>query len=484
MPPGPDPAPPGEHPPPAAVGPPPGRRRAVSSNGRGLGSLSAGAAEAKPRKVGHPFQRTLMSRGSDVGSPPQTPSQRAALPAGCHSAGDVPWGPQCDGALPFEPRVFWGDRYEVVGISARRPGLRRARRIGTWKLDVATDSDQIWSILPLRVAQVVAYESLHVFRDGVSPSYEDPWNSSGGVLTVTFRNVAGAHAALDRLCAAFVRERIPHSRRVNGVTLAKKRRQLAIKVWVRDKAAVDAVRGFIDAACTGLEVWQRTKYVPTKCLLLSVSGRNGGIGPAALTLDLSPAPLPARTQESTAASPSGGRIRAVSPPATPVPLAGLSTDSPPAISCLAATPDVGSPPAAVRRTAPQAASSPTPTPAVAHPAARGRRTPTSQAGSVLAPLPLGSGSARAPAPEKVVPPAPEKVVAPAPEKVGAPAPEKVVAPAPEKVVAPAPEKVGALVPEIPERCLGQPQPATAARRWGVQQPKAQHAKAPVAVAEL
>ena len=192
-------------------------------------------------------------------------------------------GMQVDGVLrshSFPPLVMWGDEYEVVGTSTKNPALQKSRCVNLHKLDVVTSWDQFWPVLAIRVAQTSSYGSLHIFRDGVTPLYEDPKNSNGGLFKVTCDTVSGLHEALHKLSAAFILNRMPCSTSVNGLTLAKKQRTCMLKMWVqnsRNKATVDAIRGFINKVLQG--PLRRCQFCPTKYLLKTISQRSDGALP-------------------------------------------------------------------------------------------------------------------------------------------------------------------------------------------------------------
>ena len=188
--------------------------------------------------------------------------------------------PQVEGVLPSlplaEPLVLWSDEYKVVGTSTKNTCLKKSRCVDLQRLDVVTDWDQLWSVFAVRVAQTSSYGSLHIFRDGITPTYDDPHNSSGAIFKVTCNTVSATHEVLQSLTTAFILNRIPCHRSVNGLTLAKKEKTCMLKVWIRqsrDKASVDAIQGFINAETKGLT--KNCQFCPTKYLLQTISRRKG-----------------------------------------------------------------------------------------------------------------------------------------------------------------------------------------------------------------
>eukprot|EP00670_Eutreptiella_braarudii_P024678 CAMPEP_0174378464 /NCGR_PEP_ID=MMETSP0811_2-20130205/122066_1 /TAXON_ID=73025 ORGANISM="Eutreptiella gymnastica-like, Strain CCMP1594" /NCGR_SAMPLE_ID=MMETSP0811_2 /ASSEMBLY_ACC=CAM_ASM_000667 /LENGTH=462 /DNA_ID=CAMNT_0015530687 /DNA_START=38 /DNA_END=1426 /DNA_ORIENTATION=+ len=202
-------------------------------------------------------------------------------------------GTQVDGVLcshSFPPLVMWGDEYEVVGTSTKNASLKKSRCVNLHKLDAVTSWEQFWPVLAIRVAQTSSYGSLHIFRDGVTPSYEDPKNSNGGLFKVTCDTVSGSHEALHKLSTAFILDHMPYSSSVNGLTLAKKQKTCMVKMWVqnsRNKATVDAIRGFINEALQGH--LKHCQFCPTKYLLQTISQRSDGALPPSSKPNRAPA---------------------------------------------------------------------------------------------------------------------------------------------------------------------------------------------------
>jgi translation initiation factor 4E len=89
----------------------------------------------------------------------------------------------------------------------------------------------------------MGYETtLHVFQEGVSPSWEDPRNASGGRWTWNTTQPAAADVMWLRLCLMTCGETLEPDYgafEITGLVITKKRAYIRISVWTADRLQAD-----------------------------------------------------------------------------------------------------------------------------------------------------------------------------------------------------------------------------------------------------
>ena len=129
---------------------------------------------------------------------------------------------------------FWRDNYEVVIVKNRR--RKSSQRTELVQLNRVTSWGAYQASVIMHMAQTPQNGSLHIFRKGITPEYDDPLNRNGGLFKLTFQATSCAADAFTALCGSFVLGHLPNHVAVNGVTFAKKGTSCGLKVWVGSRA--------------------------------------------------------------------------------------------------------------------------------------------------------------------------------------------------------------------------------------------------------
>ena len=129
---------------------------------------------------------------------------------------------------------FWRDNYEVVIVKNRR--RKSSQRTELVQLNRVTSWGAYQASVIIHMAQTPQNGSLHIFRKGITPEYDDPLNRNGGLFKLTFQATSCAADAFTALCGSLVLGHLPTHVAVNGVTFAKKGTSCGLKVWVGSRA--------------------------------------------------------------------------------------------------------------------------------------------------------------------------------------------------------------------------------------------------------
>jgi|EP00670_Eutreptiella_braarudii_P001796 hypothetical protein len=126
---------------------------------------------------------------------------------------------------------LWTDKWEV---KQGRFILSEMKEIRTFS---APELDRAWR--GINPAKLPACCSLHLFKKGIQPVYEDPRNSGGGHFKLVAVNDATAEELWATISHLFVAGMFPKPEGVNGVTYLKKRNGKGIKIWVNNSTNKD-----------------------------------------------------------------------------------------------------------------------------------------------------------------------------------------------------------------------------------------------------
>ena len=153
--------------------------------------------------------------------------------------------------------------------TSRRTELLQLNRVATW--------EAYQTNLIIHTAQTPQNGSLHVFREGIAPEYDDPSNRTGGLFKLTLQASSCAVDAFAALSDSFVLGRLPHHSAVNGVTFAKKGTSCGLKVWVgsRQKHVVAHVQEWFTNELNG--VMASCLHCPIESLLTSIRKREAAV---------------------------------------------------------------------------------------------------------------------------------------------------------------------------------------------------------------
>ena len=145
---------------------------------------------------------------------------------------------------------FWRDNYKVVMRTRRRKTSQRTELL---LLGCVTSWDTYQANVIKYMAETPQNGSLHIFREGIAPEYNDPSNQNGGLFKITLRASSCAALAFTALCSSFALGHLPHHMAVNGVTFAQKGTSCGLKVWVgvRTKQMVAHIQEWLTKALDG-----------------------------------------------------------------------------------------------------------------------------------------------------------------------------------------------------------------------------------------
>eukprot|EP00756_Hemistasia_phaeocysticola_P041352 Hpha_TRINITY_DN16911_c2_g2::TRINITY_DN16911_c2_g2_i1::g.52364::m.52364 len=193
---------------------PPGARSAPSSvtKGMALRSRAMMALELSPAMLA---QRLSLEDRQETGNTP----------------GGGVWGR----SQALENKwTFWVDQWERQGADAVQD-LQEVGQVHTMK--------EFWAFFNrLKASEVPGGSSVHLFRAGVRPTWEDERNLNGGHFRSVVQGVAGGRVWL-KLALAAVGEQLEGADRVCGVSVARREYGTAVSVWIdsRDPALRDMV---------------------------------------------------------------------------------------------------------------------------------------------------------------------------------------------------------------------------------------------------
>ena len=132
-----------------------------------------------------------------------------------------------------EEYCFWRDKYEVVIVKNKR--RKSSRRTELVQLNHVTSWGAYQANVIIHMAQIPQDGSLHIFRQGIAPEYNDPLNQNGGLFKLTLQATSCTADVFTALCGSFVQGHL-RAMAVNGVTFAKMGTSCGLKVWVGNRA--------------------------------------------------------------------------------------------------------------------------------------------------------------------------------------------------------------------------------------------------------
>lgn len=158
---------------------------------------------------------------------------------------------------------MWAETYVMQAASGRRKAVSTDIKL----LDEITTASAYWDKLDFNCARTANLCSLHIFKAGIRPQYDDPQNASGGHFKMKPFTVDAAHVTLRLLSMALIDGDFPNSDAVNGVTIAKKAKSSLIKVWVADSLDLPVIAALaawfddrVDHLC-GRRLFSPHKYI-------------------------------------------------------------------------------------------------------------------------------------------------------------------------------------------------------------------------------
>ena len=165
---------------------------------------------------------------------------------------------------------FWRDNYGVVMRTRRRKTSQRTELL---LLGCVTSWDTYQASVIKYMAETPQNGSLHIFREGIAPEYNDPSNRNGGLFKITLQAPSCAALAFTALCSSFALGHLPHYMAVNGVTFAQKGTSCGLKVWVgvRTKQMVAQIQEWLTKALDGFI--ESCLFCPIASLLASIQKR-------------------------------------------------------------------------------------------------------------------------------------------------------------------------------------------------------------------
>jgi hypothetical protein len=180
------------------------------------------------------------------------------------------------------PFALWSDQWRLQQGGPRRATYALAGVHPIARFLNQEIAEHFLSQMPLEPVPVGG--SLHLFRDGIRPVYDDPSHSAGGHYKMTVQSLEIAMRCWGRLACAFMVGLGAHCHCVTGVTYWRAHQTRGFKVWLSadDKPLVAAVRGAIQATLSGNEI-HHLKFSPHKYIL-----RNQSVAAAAPTTSAPP----------------------------------------------------------------------------------------------------------------------------------------------------------------------------------------------------
>ena len=162
---------------------------------------------------------------------------------------------------------FWRHKYQPSSTKKRRKALRHKE---VEQLSSVTTWSAYSAQVVIHMARTPQNGSMHIFRSGILPEYDDPLNRSGGLFRLALQGTNCAADAFRVLCGSLVLGQLPHHMSINGVTFVKKGTNCGLNVWVGSSAKqmrahvlewfTKELDGFIASSV----------FCPIKCLLPSI----------------------------------------------------------------------------------------------------------------------------------------------------------------------------------------------------------------------
>jgi hypothetical protein len=212
-----------------------------------------------------------------------------------------------------EPLYFWAEAYTMLPGSGRRRAVSTQVRL----LEAVTTVEAFWDRLALHSTQAASLSSLHVFREGITPKYDDPKNLNGGHFKTKPHSPEDAMGILRRIAQALVTDSLPYGGAINGLTLAQKARTTIVKLWVADSlnhTVVRALSKWLDANVG--DMCGRRQFSPHKYILTTVAQQNGATQESATSI---PSPPLSPNRHPIGGKPFTGLPPVTIPQASPLP---------------------------------------------------------------------------------------------------------------------------------------------------------------------
>eukprot|EP01012_Entosiphon_sulcatum_P031089 TRINITY_DN3881_c0_g1_i1.p1 TRINITY_DN3881_c0_g1~~TRINITY_DN3881_c0_g1_i1.p1 ORF type:complete len:330 (+),score=40.66 TRINITY_DN3881_c0_g1_i1:62-1051(+) len=149
----------------------------------------------------------------------------------------------------------------------------------SWKLEDVADTRQIgrctclqefWQCFgSLLLAEMPVNVSLQVFREGVTPTYDNPLNRNGGHFKIRATSLQAACRLWAKLVYATVCEQLVCNDQVCGCAVVKKNRSITVQVWIASSLYKPAVKSYLTSTLMRGDYF-RLKYCPHKYLLRTI----------------------------------------------------------------------------------------------------------------------------------------------------------------------------------------------------------------------
>eukprot|EP00759_Apiculatamorpha_spiralis_P021569 PhF_6_TR26280/c0_g1_i1/m.37648 len=124
--------------------------------------------------------------------------------------------------------VFWLDEWHTAGTEVTQ--------VATKMCSVSTPRE-FWSQMDkLPSTQVPAMSSLHIFREGVSPTWEDAANAHGGHFRIRDLTCQDMAHHWVQVAMALVGGHYTHSDKITGVTFSNKKNFAMVSLWLTTSA--------------------------------------------------------------------------------------------------------------------------------------------------------------------------------------------------------------------------------------------------------
>eukprot|EP00996_Jenningsia_fusiforme_P004066 NODE_486_length_2192_cov_100.983201_g446_i0.p1 GENE.NODE_486_length_2192_cov_100.983201_g446_i0~~NODE_486_length_2192_cov_100.983201_g446_i0.p1 ORF type:complete len:437 (-),score=71.89 NODE_486_length_2192_cov_100.983201_g446_i0:793-2103(-) len=180
--------------------------------------------------------------------------------------------------------AFCMDTLSKLGIDVPAEP-RLSQRWGIWRqywkqdsvttltlLEIPPTWEALWERLAVNAATTMSSCTLHLFRDGVAPQYEDPHNNCGGHFKLRAQTADSAHNLWMFITANVLLERMPRHTDVCGWSLRKKVRSTQFQLWISDSRDDVLVRQTQSWLQNFTSAWYvNCKFCPHKYILATLS---------------------------------------------------------------------------------------------------------------------------------------------------------------------------------------------------------------------
>lgn len=166
--------------------------------------------------------------------------------------------------------------FEQTWVLWREQYVEQKDAIVSAKLDILCTVNvwtEFWEQYMKCIAQTPALHSLHVFKTGITPVYQDNNNCRGGHYKIRPFTVDDGHNIMMYVVGQALLGIIPCSNHICGVSLAKKSRTILVKLWLRDSKDKDTIVIIQDYLSQNIPRRFRSKFCPNKYMLSTIHRR-------------------------------------------------------------------------------------------------------------------------------------------------------------------------------------------------------------------